>query len=241
MKSVWRAFIGDSKVFFHEQMEVMIDSYEDDLMVVGPEAQVDKIFEMLSEHLTIKRENEFGKDGTRDLGKERRLPGQLSFAVRPPVKHFEEFVEETGVEDLAPAKKRSRKLHAPAKGKRESRRSTSSGMVTWGNFLIQSFSRTQGTVALSSCEAEMVAMTSTAAESIFVRSLLSELGYGHMAVTLRGDSISALQMFSRSGVGRMRHISIRMLWLQDHVASGGVILEKMPGLKNPSDLGTNSD
>ena len=52
----------DSTVFYHEEMEVLIDSHVDDMKVAGKEAQVDKIFEMLSEHLTIKREAEFGKD-----------------------------------------------------------------------------------------------------------------------------------------------------------------------------------
>jgi len=125
-------------------------------------------------------------------------------------------------------------------GKGDSRRSTSSGMVTWGNFLVQSFSRTQGVVALSSCEAEMIAMTSTTAESIFTQSLLTELGYEDLPIVLRGDSSSALTMMSRTGVGRMRHISIKLMWLQDQTQSGNVILEKMAGLKNPSDLGTKS-
>ena len=36
----------------------------------------------------------------------------------------------------------------------------------------------------------------------------------------------------------MRHLEIRDLWLQKEVADGKLIIEKIPGTKNPADLMT---
>ena len=57
-------------------------------------------------------------------------------------------------------------------------------------------------------------------------------------VHLGTDSSAAKSFVSRRGLGRMRHLEIRDLWLQKEVAEGKVVVFKTPGLDNPADLMT---
>ncbi len=71
-------------------------------------------------------------------------------------------------------------------------------------------------------------------------SLARELGFVEMSniVMLGTDSSAAKGFASRRGLGRMRHIEIRNLWLQKEVRDGNVELSKIPGERNPTDLMT---
>ena len=42
----------------------------------------------------------------------------------------------------------------------------------------------------------------------------------------------------RDGVGRLRHVDVRFLWLQDKIKNGSFTIVKVPGAENPADLGT---
>ena len=55
---------------------------------------------------------------------------------------------------------------------------------------------------------------------------------------LKTDSEAAKSFVSRRGLGRMRHIEVRDLWLQEEVRKGAVIVKKVAGLENPADLMT---
>ena len=57
-------------------------------------------------------------------------------------------------------------------------------------------------------------------------------------VRLATDSSAAKSFVSRRGLGRMRHLEIRDLWLQKEVRDGNVEVSKIPGTKNPADLMT---
>ena len=52
------------------------------------------------------------------------------------------------------------------------------------------------------------------------------------------DSSAAKSFVSRRGLGRMRHLEIRDLWLQKEIRDGRVEVSKISGLKNPADLMT---
>ena len=52
------------------------------------------------------------------------------------------------------------------------------------------------------------------------------------------DSSAAKSFVGRQGLGRMKHLQIRDLWLQKEVRDGKVIVSKVLGTENPSDLGT---
>ena len=52
------------------------------------------------------------------------------------------------------------------------------------------------------------------------------------------DSAAAKSFVSRRGLGKMRHLEVRDLWLQEEVLRGSVRVEKIPGDRNPADLMT---
>ena len=70
--------------------------------------------------------------------------------------------------------------------------------------------------------------------------LARELGFGGVltGVRLGTDSSAAKSFVSRRGLGRMRHLDIRDLWLQMEVAEGKVEVVKVPGALNSADLMT---
>jgi ribonuclease HI len=118
----------------------------------------------------------------------------------------------------------------------KTRRSTSGVVVMVGTAVIATYSRTQTTIALSSAEAELTSMTSGVCDLIHLRNLLGELGYGSKSCTVYSDSQAALDALRRGGVGRIKHVSIRVLFLSSLVKNGTIAIRKVPGEKNVSDL-----
>ena len=68
-----------------------------------------------------------------------------------------------------------------------------------------------------------------------VKSLLRELGID-VTIKLHLDSSSAKSMMSRLGVGRVRHLETRMLWIQQLVRIGTIRVKWIPGVNNPADV-----
>eukprot|EP00435_Cladocopium_sp_Y103_P050419 s572_g15.t1 len=59
------------------------------------------------------------------------------------------------------------------------------------------------------------------------------------AVTyVKMDNSAGRSFLLRSGVGRIRHISVRVLWMQQRVKEKGLIPSRVPSRDNPADLGT---
>ena len=65
-------------------------------------------------------------------------------------------------------------------------------------------------------------------------------GLGHHVIEVKVDSSAARACFHRRGVGRMRHIDSRVLWLQDLIAVGGVKLKKIARTQNLADMLTHT-
>ena len=76
-------------------------------------------------------------------------------------------------------------------------------------------SRTQKIISLSSCEAELHAIVSSASDGIYIRAVL-EFALGtkvdHYIYT---DSSSARQLVMKRGVGKARHLDGKLLWIQN--------------------------
>ncbi len=105
---------------------------------------------------------------------------------------------------------------------------------------IKTWSVTQGAYALSSAEAEFYAMIEAVQRAKGLRNLAVEVGFTDLEniVHIGTDSSAAKSFVSRRGLGHMRHIEIRHLWLQKEVRDGNVELSKIPGDQNPADLMT---
>ena len=109
-----------------------------------------------------------------------------------------------------------------------------------GDHCIKTWSATQGAYALSSAEAELYGMVEGVTRAKGLVSLARELGFVGLSSVLRlgTDSSAAKSFVCRRGLGKMRHVEIRDLWLQKEVAEGNLVVEKIPGLANPADLMT---
>ena len=109
-----------------------------------------------------------------------------------------------------------------------------------GSHCIKTWSATQGAYALSSVEAEFYAMIEAVTRAKGLVSLAQEMGFSSLSnvVHLRTDSSAAKSFVCRRGLGRMRHLEIRNLWLQKEVREGKVEVSKIPGKENPADLMT---
>ena len=93
---------------------------------------------------------------------------------------------------------------------------------------------------MSSAEAEFYAMIEATLRTKGLRSLALEMGFNlNMGIiNLWTDSTAAKSFVSRRGLGKMRHIEIRDLWLQREVGEGRVQVFKVKGDENPADLMT---
>jgi hypothetical protein len=118
-------------------------------------------------------------------------------------------------------------------------RSTSGGVTLCNGWLISTWSRTQATVSLSSCEAEFVAISQGLVEGKAVQSLAKELG-AEMPLTICTDSSSARALSMRRGFGRLKHLEVRSLWVQQEFKEKSFELVKVPTALNLADLLTKA-
>ena len=107
------------------------------------------------------------------------------------------------------------------------RKSRSGAVIMADCMRLHAHSRGQASVALSSCEAEVMAASEGIKEALLLQEVLMFAGLGHCVIEVKVDSSAAHAFFHRRGVGRMRHTDSRVLWLQDLIAVGGVKLKKI--------------
>ena len=109
-----------------------------------------------------------------------------------------------------------------------------------GKHCIKTWGASQGAYALSSAEAELYAMIEGVTRAKGLKNLALELGFIDLCntTTLGTDSSAARSFVCRRGLGKMRHLEIRDLWLQKEVQDGKLQVIKIPGEENPADLMT---
>ena len=88
-----------------------------------------------------------------------------------------------------------------------------------------------------SCEAELVASTAAGLEASFVRTMVEEIG-GPTRVRLHTDSTSEHQIAERRGLGRLKLVGLRWLWVQDEFRAGRLDNARVNTLVGPADLMT---
>ena len=116
----------------------------------------------------------------------------------------------------------------------ETRKSTSGGIAMHGNHNIKAWSCTQQVIALSSGEAEYYGMVKGAGNALGISGVFQDMGIKHDVVVYT-DSSAAKGMSNRRGLGKVRHIELNQLWLQDQVARGKIAVRKIRGEDNISD------
>ena len=78
-------------------------------------------------------------------------------------------------------------------------------------------------------------MTAGVAEGKLVQSMLEELGEP-VKLQILTDSIAAIGITKRLGPGRVRHLEVKDLWIQDELRKGKLTVRHLPGESNPADL-----
>ena len=68
-----------------------------------------------------------------------------------------------------------------------------------------------------------------------MKRLLADLGI-NVDIECKTDSSAAKSIASRRGCGRVRHIEVATLWVQEKVATGIVRMIKVPGVDNLADI-----
>ena len=86
--------------------------------------------------------------------------------------------------------------------------------MQWGNATLTAWSRTQQTVSLSSAEAELYALSIGVAEGMVTKHLLQE--WCHELILMNHvDSQSAKAWASKRGLGRMKHVMLKYMCVQE--------------------------
>ena len=116
-------------------------------------------------------------------------------------------------------------------------KSTSGGVVQWRNATLTAWSRTQQTVSLSSAEAEFFALTTGVAEGMVTKHLLQELGH-EVILMNHVDGQSAKAWASMRGFGRMKHVMLKYMYVQDVVEKKLTNLAYNSTKQNKADLMT---
>ena len=119
-------------------------------------------------------------------------------------------------------------------GCRRTRKSTSGGLLMIGEHVVKSWSTTQAVIALSSGEAEYYGIVKGSSVGLGARSVLRDLGCS-VRICVMTDSSAAKGMASRKGLGKVRHVEVNQLWVQQKVGSGEIELKKVEGVNNLAD------
>ena len=102
---------------------------------------------------------------------------------------------------------------------------------------IRTWSSTQQSVTLSSGEAEFNGLAKAPGAGLGHQSLLRDMGLD-MPVCVWTDSSAALGIATRSGLGKLRHLEMHTLWVQEKVRTRAIAVQKVAGEVNPADLFT---
>ncbi|GKA07659.1 retrovirus-related pol polyprotein from transposon TNT 1-94 [Tanacetum coccineum] len=110
-------------------------------------------------------------------------------------------------------------------GCQDTRRSTSGSIQLLGDRLVSWSSKRQKSVAISSTEAEYIALSGCCAQVLLMRSQLTDYGFGFNKIHMYCDNKSAIALCSNNiQHSRSKHIDIRFHFIKEHVENGVIEL-----------------
>ncbi|CAM8959013.1 unnamed protein product [Rhodiola kirilowii] len=99
----------------------------------------------------------------------------------------------------------------------------------------------QKVVALSTTEAEFMAITEAVKEALWLKGIMAELGHGQECVKVHSDSQGAIHLSKHQVFHeRSKHIDVRMHFVREVAETGEVKLVKVNTNDNPADMLTKS-
>ena len=107
------------------------------------------------------------------------------------------------------------------------------GAVSWS-------SKCQGTVALSTIEAEYVSMSRCAQQVVWMHSWLDEVAIEYSTLSLiKGDNHGAIALSKNTkDHGKVKHIDIRHHYIRELLESGAITIKQVTSSDNLADLFT---
>lgn len=99
----------------------------------------------------------------------------------------------------------------------------------------------QSVVALSTTEAEYVALTEAVKEGMWLQGILSEFGIVQDKVTVFCDNQSAIHLSKHQGYHeRTKHIDVKLYFVRDLTEKGSIVVSKIATAVNPADAFTKA-
>lgn len=120
----------------------------------------------------------------------------------------------------------------------KTRKSTNGGACMHGKHTVYCFSTLQSEIADSSGLAEYYGSIKSAKEGLGLKAVLGDL-HIDVGVEVLTDSAASKGICSRQGLGKVKHIEVKYLWLQQEIKKKRVIIRKIPRYFNPGDLFTH--
>ncbi|GJY39576.1 hypothetical protein Tco_0425940 [Tanacetum coccineum] len=110
-------------------------------------------------------------------------------------------------------------------GCQDTRRSTSDSIQLLGDRLVSWSSKRQKSAAISSTEAEYIALSGCCAQVLWMRSQLTDYGFGFNKIPMYCDNKSAIALCCNNVQhSRSKHIDIRFHFIKEHVENGVIEL-----------------
>ena len=94
-------------------------------------------------------------------------------------------------------------------------------------------SKIQTTPALSSAEAEIIAASEAGKEAVYLKNIIDEIQEKPAMINIKCDASAAVSFANRVGLGRVRHIELRNVWMQEKVQQKIMTFQKVPTAENP--------
>ncbi|GKV42475.1 hypothetical protein SLEP1_g49872 [Rubroshorea leprosula] len=124
-------------------------------------------------------------------------------------------------------------------GDLDKRRSTTGYVFTLSGCAISWKATLQSTVALSTTEAEYMAITEAIKEALWLKGLVSDLGVEQNEMMVFCDSQSAIHLTKNTMYHeRTKHIQVRYHFVREVISNGDVLVEKISTDENPADMMT---
>ncbi len=126
-------------------------------------------------------------------------------------------------------------------GNVDTRKSLSGFVFTLFGTAISWKANQQSVVALSTTQAEYIALVEGVKEAIWLKGMIGELGITQECVKVHCDSQSAIHLANHQVYHeRTKHIDIRLHFIRDVVESKEIVVEKVALEDNPADVFTKS-
>ena len=122
-------------------------------------------------------------------------------------------------------------------GCERTRKSSSGEVIVLGKSVIKTWSSNQSLIALSSGEGEYYALVKGPSQAIGIWNLMTDMGIESIqGIQLLSDASAAIGIASRRGSGKVRHIEVNHLLLQDNLMKEGMEVSKIGTGNNMADI-----